>query len=208
MNKGIEAALRSGGSARSSDAAAARFTQRAAAEGLLDVAYAHVDSPLGTLLAASTEAGLVRLAYLGFREEADELQRLADDVSPRVMEAPARLDGVRRELDEYFGGRRSSFDLAVDWSPMADFQRRVLEATAAIPFGGHASYGEVAERAGNPRAYRAAGTALGRNPVPIVIPCHRVWTAGGRLGGYTGGLERKRALLELEGALQPERGAE
>ena len=91
---------------------------------------------------------------------------------------------------------------------MADFQRRVLSATAAIPFGGHASYGEVAERAGNPRAFRAAGTALGKNPIPIVIPCHRVWAAGGKLGGYTGGLERKRALLELEGALQPELGAD
>jgi methylated-DNA-[protein]-cysteine S-methyltransferase len=206
MNDTIESALRAVPS-RPSDDAAARFAARAASEGLIDVAYARVDSPLGPLLAASTEHGLVRLSYLGFREEDDVLQRLADDVSPRVLEAPARLDGVRRELDEYFGGRRSTFDLPVDWSPMADFQRRVLKATAAIPFGGHASYGEVAERAGNPRAYRAAGTALGRNPIPIVIPCHRVWAAGGKLGGYTGGLERKRALLELEGALQPELGA-
>jgi methylated-DNA-[protein]-cysteine S-methyltransferase len=206
MNDTIESSLRAV-PARSSDDAAARFAARAASEGLIDVAYARVDSPLGPLLAASTERGLVRLSYLGFREEDDVLQRLADDVSPRVLEAPARLDGVRRELDEYFGGRRSTFDLPVDWSPMADFQRRVLKATAAIPFGGHASYGEVAERAGNPRAYRAAGTALGRNPIPIVIPCHRVWAAGGKLGGYTGGLERKRALLELEGALQPELGA-
>jgi len=208
MNLDIETALR--GAARrtpgQSDAAAARFGRRALDEGLVDVAYAHVDSPLGQLLAATTENGLVRLSYLGFRDEDATLQALADDVSPRVLEAPARLDGVRRELDEYFEGRRSSFDLAIDWSPMADFQRRVLEATVAIPFGRHASYGEVAQRAGSPRAFRAAGTALGRNPIPIVIPCHRVWAAGGKLGGYTGGIERKRALLELEGALQPELG--
>jgi methylated-DNA-[protein]-cysteine S-methyltransferase len=207
MNDLIDKALRAV-PVHSSDDAAARFAVRAASEGLIDVAYAHVDSPLGTLLAASTERGLVRLSYLGFREEDDVLQRLADDVSPRVLEAPARLDAVRRELDEYFDGRRSTFDLPVDWSPMADFQRRILQATAAIPFGDHASYGQVAERAGNPRAFRAAGTALGRNPIPIVIPCHRVWAAGGKLGGYTGGLERKRALLELEGALQPELGGE
>jgi methylated-DNA-[protein]-cysteine S-methyltransferase len=207
MNIEIEKALRAGaGRPGSSDEAAARFVARAVGEGLVDVAYAHVDSPLGRLLAASTDRGLVRLSYLGFRDEDETLQALADDVSPRVVEAPARLDDVRRELDEYFEGHRSRFDLALDWSTMGDFQRRILKATAAIPFGGHASYGEVAERAGNPRAFRAAGTALGRNPIPIVIPCHRVWAAGGKLGGYTGGLERKRALLELEGALQPELG--
>lgn len=203
MSEAIERALRSAAAPRRSDGAAGRFAERAAGAGLIDVAYTRVDSPLGPLLAASTEHGLVRLSYLGFREEDDVLQSLAEEVSPRVLEAPARLEVVRRELDEYFGGRRSAFDLAVDWSPMRDFQRRVLRATAAIPFGGHASYGEVAERAGNPRAFRAAGTALGRNPIPIVIPCHRVWAAGGKLGGYTGGLERKRALLELEGALEP-----
>lgn len=191
---------------RSSDVAADRFLRRAADEGLVDVAYTRVDSPLGPLLAAGTERGLVRLSYLELRDEAAMLQRLADDVSPRMLEAPARLDPVRRELDEYFQGRRSRFDVPIDWSPMGDFQRRILKATAAIPFGGHLSYGEVAERAGNPRAFRAAGTALGRNPIPIVIPCHRVWAAGGKLGGYTGGLERKRLLLELEGALQPELG--
>lgn len=205
MTTDIEAALR-GGPARRSDAAAARFLDTAGREGLVDVAYARVDSPLGPLLAAGTERGLVRLSYLAFRDEDATLQGLADDVSPRVLEAPARLDGVRRELHEYFEGRRSEFGIDIDWSPMGEFQRRILEATAAIPFGGHLSYGEVAERAGKPRAFRAAGTALGRNPIPIVIPCHRVWAAGGRLGGYTGGLERKRRLLELEGALQPELG--
>jgi methylated-DNA-[protein]-cysteine S-methyltransferase len=207
MTHDIESALRSAGPRSApSDAAAARFLDRAAAEGLVDVAYAHVDSPLGPLLAAATDRGLVNLSYLGFRPEDDVLAKLASDVSPRVLEAPARLDPVRRELDEYFDGRRQAFDVAVDWSQLGDFQRRVLRATAAIPFGGHASYGQVAESAGNPRAYRAAGTALGRNPMPIVIPCHRVWAAGGKLGGYTGGLDRKRALLELEGALQPELG--
>ena len=206
MTNDIETLLRGAGAPRSSDAAAARFAVRAEAEGLVDVAYAHVDSPLGPLLAAATDQGLVNLSYLGFREEDDVLARIASRVSPRVLEAPARLDPVRRELDEYFDGKRRAFDLAIDWSPMADFQRRVLSATAAIPFGGHASYGEVADKAGNPRAFRAAGTALGKNPIPIVIPCHRVWAAGGKLGGYTGGLERKRALLELEGALQPELG--
>ena len=206
MTHDIETLLRDATRAPSSDAAAERFVRRAEDERLVDVAYAHVDSPLGPLLAAATERGLVNLSYLGFREEDDVLERIAARVSPRVLEAPARLDPVRRELDEYFEGERRTFDLAVDWSPMADFQQRVLRATAAIPFGGHASYGEVADRAGNPRAFRAAGTALGKNPIPIVIPCHRVWAAGGKLGGYTGGLERKRALLELEGALQPELG--
>jgi methylated-DNA-[protein]-cysteine S-methyltransferase len=200
MTSDIERELRRA-PARSSDQAAARFLRRASDEGLVDVAYARVDSPLGQLLAASTDRGLVRLSYLGFRDEDEVLQSLAERVSPRMLELPARLDGVRRELDEYFDGRRREFAMDVDWSLMGDFQRRVLRATAAIPFGAHASYGEVAEQAGNPRAYRAAGTALGKNPIPIVIPCHRVWAAGGKLGGYTGGLERKRALLELEGAL-------
>jgi methylated-DNA-[protein]-cysteine S-methyltransferase len=206
MSEDIENALRAGTAGRSSDAAAERFIRRAGDEGLVDVAYASVDSPLGPLLAATTERGLVRLSYSDFRDQDDVLASLAQKVSPRVLEAPARLDRVRRELDEYFEGRRNAFDLEVDWQLMGDFQRRVLSATAAIPFGGHSSYGQVAEQAGNPRAYRAAGTALGRNPIPIVIPCHRVWAAGGKLGGYTGGIERKRALLELEGALQPELG--
>ena len=207
MTLDIENALRGAAASRSSDGAAARFLTKAENEGLVDVAYARVDSPLGPLLTAGTDRGLVRISYLEFREEDQTLQQLADDVSPRLLEAPARLDPVRRELDEYFAGRRNRFDIDIDWSPMGEFQRHILEATAAIPFGGHLSYGEVAERAGKPRAFRAAGTALGRNPIPIVIPCHRVWAAGGKLGGYTGGLDRKRLLLELEGALQPELGS-
>ena len=120
-------------------------------------------------------------------------------LSPRILEAPARLDPVRRELDEYFAGRRTRFDVAIDWALYSDFGRRVLQATAAIPFGRTATYGEVAAQAGNPKASRAAGRALGANAIPIVIPCHRVVGAGGKLTGYTGGLHRKEALLRLEG---------
>jgi methylated-DNA-[protein]-cysteine S-methyltransferase len=171
---------------------------RAFAEGLLDVAYADVDSPVGPLLAAATPEGLVRLAYAENDRDA-VLTDLAARVSPRVLEAPARLDPVRRELDEYFAGRRHAFDLPVDLSLVrGPFGRRVLEATAEIPFGSVLTYTEVAGRAGSPRGSRAAGNALGANPVPIVVPCHRIVAAGGALGGYTGGVERKRALLALE----------
>ena len=177
-------------------AAAARFAANAPA----DVHYAFVDSPVGTLVAASTPHGLATLSYADrFGGTDGALDWVAARLSPRMLEAPARLDDVRRELDEYFAGRRRDFDLPIDWALVSPFGRRVLKATAAIPFGGHASYGEVAERAGNPRAYRAAGTALGRNPIPIVIPCHRVLAAGGRMGGYTGGVHRKQALLDVEG---------
>lgn len=171
---------------------------RAEAEGLLDVAYAEVDSPVGPLLAAATPAGLIRLAY----DENDHdavLDDLAARISPRVLEDPARLDLVRRELDEYFAGRRRAFDLPVDLRLVrGDFGRRVLEQTAEIPFGSVLTYTEVAAQAGSPRGSRAAGNALGANPVPIVVPCHRIVAAGGALGGYTGGLERKRTLLALE----------
>ncbi|MEA2479223.1 MAG: methylated-DNA-[protein]-cysteine S-methyltransferase [Thermoleophilaceae bacterium] len=209
MTSDIETRLRAAAARNGrppSDAAAERFASRALSEGLVDVAYAHIDSPVGDLLAAVTPRGLVTLSYLGFRNEDAVLGRLADRVSPRVLEAPARLDGVRRELDEYFEGRRREFGVAVDLALVTEFQGRILRATAAIPYGRHLSYTEVAAQAGSPRASRAAGNALGANPIPIVIPCHRVWAAGGRLGGYTGGLDRKRLLLELEGALQPELG--
>jgi methylated-DNA-[protein]-cysteine S-methyltransferase len=170
----------------------------AAAAGILDVAYATTDSPLGPLLLASTEAGLVRVAYLDFADRDAVLQSLADRVSPRMLEAPRRLDGPRRELDDYFGGRRREFDLPLDRRLMSDFTRRVLSATSTIPFGSVSTYGAVAREAGSPRGSRAAGNALGSNPMPIVIPCHRVLHADGGIGGYTGGLERKRTLLELE----------
>ena len=180
--------------------AARRLAERAEAEGLLDVAYARVDSPFGPLTVAATGQGLVRLAFP--EEEPDAvLERLASRISPRILEAPARLDPVRRELDEYFAGSRRHFELTLDRALMAPFARRVLAATEAIPYGSVSSYGQVAGEAGSPRGSRAAGNALGANPIPIVIPCHRVLRAAGALGGYAGGPERKRALLELEGAL-------
>jgi len=166
------------------------------------LSYAPVDSPFGTLHAAVTRRGLVRVA---FPEEHPDtmLERLARDLSPRIVQAPSMLDPVRRELDEYFSGRRREFGLDLDWALIGPFARRVLKMTAAIPYGAHLSYGEVAAEAGSPRGARAAGNALGSNPIPIVIPCHRVLHAGGRLGGYGGGLDRKRYLLALEGSLTP-----
>jgi methylated-DNA-[protein]-cysteine S-methyltransferase len=175
--------------------------QRAADEGLLDVAYTSVDSPLGPLVVAATPKGLVRVSYSEFRGEDDVLEDLARRVSPRVLEAPARLDPVRRELDEYFEGQRQDFDIPIDWSYLAGFTRKVLRATAAIPFGDVSTYAGVAAAAGSPRASRAAGNALGANPMPVIVPCHRVLRTGGQLGGYTGGIERKEFLLRLEGML-------
>jgi len=180
--------------------AAASVARRAEREGLVDVAFVTVPSPLGDLFVAATRRGLVRLAYPDESRE-DTLQDLAAAVSPRIMESPGRLDRVRRELDQYFAGRRRRFELAVDYGLTRGFTRKVLRAAAGIPFGSVSSYTEVAGRAGNPRAYRAAGNALGSNPVPIVVPCHRVLHSGGGLGGYTGGLDRKRFLLSLEGVL-------
>jgi methylated-DNA-[protein]-cysteine S-methyltransferase len=179
-----------------------RLVARAAEAGLLDVAYARVDSPLGPLLAAATPRGLATLSYTDFRGGVDAvLEELAAKLSPRILEAPARLDDVRRELDEYFAGRRRDFDVPVDLVLARGFGRRILEATAAIPFGQTRSYAEVAAGAGNPKAVRAAGNALGHNPIPIVVPCHRVLRTGGRLGGYTGGVEKKETLLRIEGVI-------
>ena len=179
-------------------AAAGRLAGRAEEEGALDVAYARVDSPFGALLAATTERGLVRLAYPNLPEDA-VLEDLSRRVSVRMLEHPARLDPVRRELDDYFEGRRRDFDLPLDLSLVRGFGARVLEITARIPFGECSTYREVAEEAGSPRGARAAGNALGANPIPIVVPCHRVLHSSGGLGGYTGGLDRKRRLLEIEG---------
>jgi methylated-DNA-[protein]-cysteine S-methyltransferase len=177
------------------------FAERAESEGLLDVAYTLADSPLGPLVVAATPEGLVRVAYSDFRGQDEVLEEIARRVSPRVLEAPARLDGIRRELDEYFEGRRQSFDTPIDWSHLAGFTREVLRATAAIGFGEVSTYAGVAAAAGSPRATRAAGNALGSNPMPVVVPCHRVLRTGGSLGGYTGGLEKKEYLLRLEGTL-------
>ena len=193
---GIEDRLRAGVEAPEFDAR--RFADRALEEGLVDVAYGHADSPLGPLLVASTDRGLLAVSYLQFRDEDDTLSRIAARVSPRVVEAPARVDRIRRELDEYFSGRLKSFSTPIDWGLVGDFGRRVLGQTAAIPYGDVATYGDIARRIGSPGAARATGNALGANPMPIVVPCHRVVASGGKLGGYTGGIDRKRVLLGLE----------
>ena len=177
-------------------AAAARFAATAPA----DVHYALVDSPVGTLVAAATPRGLATLSYEDFHGGVDAvLDSLATKLSPRMLEAPARLDDVRRELDEYFEGRRQEFELPIDWSLSHGFFRRVLKQTARIDYGSVGTYSEMARRAGSPRAVRAAGNALGSNPIPIVVPCHRVVGTNGQLTGYTGGLHRKIALLQIEG---------
>jgi methylated-DNA-[protein]-cysteine S-methyltransferase len=180
-----------------------KFKARAAAEGLLDVAYVHSDSPYGPLLLAQTKKGLVRVG-LPNQDQDELLVDLAERVSPRVLEAPAELDPVRRELDLYFEGKLERFDLPLDWSLSDGFRLRVQRAIARIPYGQTRSYTEVAAKAGNERAVRAAGTACGSNPLPLVVPCHRVLRSGGALGGYGGGLPMKRALLEMEGVLEPQ----
>lgn len=176
------------------------LAERASEEGLLDVAYTTTDSPFGTLLLAKTPRGLVRVGLPN--QDADELLvDLAERVSPRVLEAPSELDETRRELDLYFAGKLDRFDLPLDWRLSEGFRLRVLRAIARIPYGETRNYTQMATSAGNVRAVRAAGTACGRNPIPLVVPCHRVLRSGGALGGYGGGLPMKQALLELEGAL-------
>ena len=176
------------------------LAERASEEGLLDVAYTTTDSPFGTMLLATTPRGLVRVGLPN--QESDELlEDLAARVSPRVLEAPRELDEARRELDLYFEGRLDSFDLPLDWQLSQGFRLRVLQAIAAIPYGETRTYTEMASTAGNERAVRAAGTACGRNPLPLVVPCHRVLRTGGALGGYGGGLPMKQGLLQLEGVL-------
>jgi methylated-DNA-[protein]-cysteine S-methyltransferase len=203
----IEDTLRHGPAGLDVAAAVRRATERAQAEGAVDVTYAEVDSPLGPLVAAKTPHGLVRLAYEDWGGGLDAvLGDLADRVSPRIVEGPARLDDVRRELEEYFAGRRHEFDLPIDWSLSHGFTQRILQAIAAIPFGRTSNYRDVAAAAGNPRATRAAGNACGANPIPIVVPCHRVLRTGGGLGGYTGGTDKKETLLRLEGVLPPRLG--
>ena len=196
-----EAAARA--SVERSAVAADRLTRAAAEHGLADVAYAIVESPVGALMAAVTPRGVLRLGY-----DADWLERflaeIADRISPRIVEEPSMsgmLDPLRRQLDEYFEGRRRKFDLPLDWRLSRGFGRRVLRRTARIPYGEIATYTQVASAAGNARASRAAGNALGANPIPIIVPCHRVVRQTLDLGGYGGGLERKAYLLELEGAL-------
>jgi methylated-DNA-[protein]-cysteine S-methyltransferase len=186
---------------RASLAAGRRVAEGADGAGLLDVGYARLDSPIGSILVAATPRGVVRLGYLYGQSEEAVVRDLAESVSPRVLEAPGRVDDARRELDEYFEGRRRRFELKLDWRLTRGFHRRVLRATADLDYGETASYAQVAGLAGSPRAYRAAGNALHSNPLPIVVPCHRVLHSGGGLGGYGGGLDAKRYLLQLERAL-------
>jgi methylated-DNA-[protein]-cysteine S-methyltransferase len=176
-----------------------RFRDAAARERLLDVAYDHVDTPIGDLLVATTERGLCRISYDAEPER--ELERLARSFGIRVLRSPRPIDPVRRELDEYFKGNRTKFDLSVDVSLLADFNRTVLKELARVPYGEVVTYGELAVRAARPRAARAVGTVMNRNPIPIVLPCHRVIGANGKLVGYAGGLDRKEQLLRLEGAI-------
>jgi methylated-DNA-[protein]-cysteine S-methyltransferase len=177
-----------------------RLADRAEAEGLLDVAYATTDSPFGPLLLARTPRGLVRVSLPAYDPD-EALEELAARISPRVLEAPAQLDEVRRQLDLYFAGRLTEFDLPLDWSLTEGFRGKVQRAIYGIPYGETRSYMQLAASAGNERAVRAAGSACGTNPIPIVVPCHRVLRTGGALGGYGGGLPMKEALLEMEGVL-------
>ena len=181
------------------DAIGSRLAAEAEREGLVEVAWTLADSPIGELLLAATDDGLIRVGYPN--QDADELLgELAVKVGPRVLEAPARLDDARRQLEQYFEGERREFELPIDWRLSRGFRREVLTACAAIPFGETRTYTEMAVAAGSPRAFRAAGSALGSNPIPVVVPCHRVLQSGGGLGGYGGGLPVKERLLELEGA--------
>jgi methylated-DNA-[protein]-cysteine S-methyltransferase len=177
--------------------AARALAASAAADGVADVAYAMEPTPFGEMLVAASRRGLVRITFPGADVDA-VLEVIAAQVSPRIVEAPESLDDTRRQLDEYFAGRRRAFEVPLDWRVTRGFSRRVLRATARIPHGDVSTYREVAARAGSPAAVRAAGNALASNAIPIVIPCHRVLRSDGSLGGYGGGLDRKRFLLELE----------
>jgi methylated-DNA-[protein]-cysteine S-methyltransferase len=177
----------------------ADLVRRAEDAGLLDVAYCTVDSPLGPLLLAATPVGLVRLAFEG-EDHPAVLASIADDVSPRVLRAPARLDDAARQLDEYFAGRRRIFEVPVDLRLARGFRHAVLEHLRDIPYGRTESYAAVARAAGSPNAVRAAGSACANNPIPLVVPCHRVVRGDGSIGQYRGGVEAKRRLLALEAA--------
>jgi methylated-DNA-[protein]-cysteine S-methyltransferase len=188
---------------RIDEAADARLRARlaAAAEraGILDVAYRMIETPVGVLLLAATERGLVRVAYDREDHEA-VLTALAGAVSPRILHAPGRLDDVSRQLDEYFAGRRRVFDVPLDFRLSRGFRRSVLAHLPAIGYGRTESYAQVAAAAGSPRAVRATGTACAKNPLPVIVPCHRVVRSDGSPGAYVGGPDAKRSLLNLEAA--------
>ncbi len=176
------------------------LVRTAGESGLLDIAYRTLETPVGTLLLAATDQGLIRVAY--DREDHDlVLDKLAERVSPRILRAPARLDLPARQLDEYFAGRRRQFDVALDLRLSSGFRRSVLDHLRAIGYGRTESYAQVAQAAGSPLAVRAVGSACASNPLPVVLPCHRVVRSDGSLGGYIGGLEAKRLLLELEASV-------
>jgi methylated-DNA-[protein]-cysteine S-methyltransferase len=176
----------------------ARLEREAQVGDLLDIAYRTVDSAVGPLLLASTPRGLLRVAFDSEGHES-VLEDLAVRISPRMLEAPTRLDPIARQLDEYFAGRRHSFDVTLDWSLSQGFRRRVLGRLATeIAYGTYASYAKLARLSGSPRAVRAVGTACATNPIPIVVPCHRVIRSDGTVGSYRGGPAAKRALLDLE----------
>jgi methylated-DNA-[protein]-cysteine S-methyltransferase len=174
-----------------------RLAVAAEHDGILDVAYRTVDTPVGSLLIAATDAGLVRVAYPSENHDT-VLQTLAERISPRILNAPSRLDNVVRELDEYFAGSRRAFDVALDWRLSAGFRSTVLHHLPEIDYGHTASYAAVAQLTGNPKAVRAVGSACANNPLPVVVPCHRVVRSDGGLGGYLGGVATKRTLLTLE----------
>ncbi len=174
-----------------------RLVARAKKEGLATVGYDRLSSPLGPLWVAITERGVATIHY-GPEPSAAELRRLVRVYGPGIVPDARRSAPLARELEQYFAGRRTAFDLDVDLAGLTAFQRRVLEATKRVPFGSVTTYRTIADRAGNERASRAAGAALGANPVPIIVPCHRIVASDGSLGGYAGGLEAKRALLAIE----------
>jgi methylated-DNA-[protein]-cysteine S-methyltransferase len=176
-----------------------RFREAAAAEGLLDVAYDFVDTPVGTVLVATSQRGLCRISYNPEPER--EVESLARTFGARVLRTARPIDPVRRQLEEYFDKRRTEFDLPIDLQLSAEFSVRVLKELALVPYGEVTTYGALAARADRPRAARAVGTVMNRNPIPIVLPCHRVVGANGSLTGYGGGLDRKELLLRLEGAM-------
>jgi len=176
-----------------------RLAAAAQRDGILDVAYRTIDSPVGPLLLAATAEGLIRVAYASEDHDA-VLQALATRISPRMLHAPGRLDAAARELSEYFGGHRRRFGLALDLRLATGFRRTVLSHLPEIGYGHTASYAAVAQLAGRPRAVRAVGTACATNPLPVVVPCHRVVRSDGSVGGYLGGPAAKRTLLALEAA--------
>jgi methylated-DNA-[protein]-cysteine S-methyltransferase len=198
MTTELEELLRRGPAGGAEDPPVDELTRRARAEGVAEVAYATLDTPCGELLIAGTDTGLVAV---GLTDPEGVLESLAARVSPRILRDPSRLDEPRRQLDEYFEGRRRAFDIPLDWTMSRGFRRTVLHELIDVPYGNVVTYAELAQRTDNPRAVRAVGSAMATNPLPIVVPCHRVVRTGGSLGNYGGGVEMKRWLLTMEGAL-------